>query len=82
MSTYNFVYRRRMLWKSLKATGHRLDRELDRMDIFHEDGSITSLSQWSKYDLKLGTDWVLFTKKQMEKEAGQKIDLAVGANRK
>lgn len=78
MSTYNFVYRRRLFWKSIKATGHRLDKELDRMDIFHEDGSITSLSQWSKYDLKLGTDWVLFTKKQMEKEAGQKIDLAVG----
>jgi hypothetical protein len=78
MSTYKFVYRRKLLWKSLKATGHRLDKELNRMDIFHEDGSITSLSQWSKYDLKLGTDWVLFTKKQMEKESGQDVKLAVG----
>jgi hypothetical protein len=76
---YKFKYRKSngLFWKIIVATGHKYYSEMDRMDVFHVDGSITSLAQWSKYDLKLGTDWVLFTKKQMEKESGQRIDLAV-----
>jgi hypothetical protein len=77
MQSYKFTHRKRWFWKSIKASGHKYYPEMDRMDVFHVDGSITSLAQWSKYDLKLGTDWVLFTKKQMEKESGQRIDLAV-----
>lgn len=50
------------------------------MDVYHVDGSITSISQWSKYDLRLGTDWVSFTKKSMEKESGQQVQLAVGSD--
>jgi len=76
-NTYKFKYRKRGLWKCVKSIGHKLHPELDRMDIYHEDGAITSISQWSKYDLRLGTDWVLFTKKQLEKEAGQKVELSV-----
>lgn len=59
--------------------GHKYHPDLNRMDVYHEDGSITSIANWGKYDLRLGNDWVLFTKKQMEKESGQKIDLATAS---
>jgi hypothetical protein len=78
MSTYKFKFRRRLFWKSIKASGHKLSPEIDRMDVFRPDGGIVSIAEWSKYDLQLGTDWVLFTKKQMEKESGQDVKLAVG----
>jgi hypothetical protein len=79
MNSYKFKYRKLLIKKTINAIGHKFSPDLNRMDVYHVDGSITSIANWSKYDLFLGTDWVLFTKKQMEKEAGQKIDLAVGA---
>ena len=75
---YKFKYKKRGLWKTIKASGHKFYPEMDRMDVFHQDGSITSIAKWSNYDLFLGTDWVLFTKKEMEKESGQKIELRDG----
>jgi hypothetical protein len=47
------------------------------MDIFHPDGSITSIGSWSECDLKLGVDWVLFTKKSMDNEAGVDVKVKV-----
>lgn len=76
MQSYKFNYRKRLFWKSIKASGHKYYQDVNRMDIYHTDGSITSLAEWAKYDLFLGTDWVLFTKKQMEKESGQEVKLA------
>jgi hypothetical protein len=75
--TYRFRYTKGFLWRSLLAIGHKLDEQLDRMDVFHEDGSITSISRWSTCDLKLGTDWVLSTKDAMEKEACTEVKLNV-----
>lgn len=74
---YIFKYKKGLLWKSIKASGHRLTPEIDRMDVYLEDGSIYSIGMWSKCDLKLGLDWVLSQKKQMEKESGQDIKLTV-----
>lgn len=77
MSCYKFKYKRFFLFRTIKAVGHRYDRDLQRMDVYHANGAITSIPAWHKYTLFLGVDWVLFTKKQMEKEAGQKINLEV-----
>lgn len=74
---YKIKYRRRFFWKTLVIAQHHLLKDLDRMDLFFPDGSVLSLSQWSRYDMRLGVDWVLATKKQMEKEAGQPIALSV-----
>lgn len=74
---YSFKFKKRFFWKTVKAIGHRYEKEIDRMDVYLEKGEIFSISQWSKYDLFLGIDWVLFTKTQMENESGQKIDLSV-----
>lgn len=82
MKTYSFKYKKTagLFWKKIKATGHRFDKDIDRMDVFHENGAISSIGQWSKYDLELGADWVLYTKEQMEKESGQQVKLAMGGN--
>lgn len=76
---YKFKYKKRLFWSSVKAAGHQYDKDSDRMDIYHADGTITSLAHWSKYDLRLGKDWVEATKAQMEKEAGQPIKMNVNS---
>jgi hypothetical protein len=65
------------LWRSVTVIGHRVDKELNRADLFLPDGSILSIPSWDKCELYLGTDWVLFSKKQMEKEARQPVTLNV-----
>lgn len=71
---YIFKYKKGFFWKKIEVVGHKILNDLDRADLFFEDGSIYSISQWSKCDLKLEKDWVLALKKQMEKESGKKID--------
>jgi predicted RecA/RadA family phage recombinase len=78
MKKYKFKFKRFLFWRCITAVGHTYIKDMDRMDVFDESGGILSLSKWSAYDLKLGTDWVLATKDKMEKEAGTKINLSVG----
>jgi hypothetical protein len=78
MNSYKFKYKKGWFYKTIQASGHKYYQDLNRMDIFHIDGSITSIGEWDKCDLKLGQDWLLFTKKDMEKQSGQKIDLTIG----
>lgn len=75
---YIFKYKRWFFWKKKTVVGHKLDKELNRMDLYFPDGTIYSVPEWSKCELYLGHDWLLFTKKQMEKESGQPISLTVG----
>ncbi len=74
---YKLYYRRGWFWKSVTVIGHKFQQDYNRMDCFLPDGSIFSVGNWDKYDLRLKTDWVLATKKQMEKESGQDIKLTV-----
>jgi len=45
------------------------------MILYYENGSIERICNWDKYDLKLNTDWVLATKKSIEKEIGQDVKI-------
>lgn len=74
---YVFAYKKRLFYRRIKAMGHKYIPEMDRMDVYHQNGSITSLAKWSKYDLRLGTDWVLFTKDQIQQETGNPVTLKV-----
>jgi len=47
------------------------------MVLYFEDGSLERIAEWDKYDMKLGTDWVLAIKKQMEKETGTDVKLSL-----
>jgi hypothetical protein len=75
MNEYKFNYRRFLFWSSKKVIGHNLLKDIDRMDLYFKDGSLYSISKWSKYDMNLGIDWVLSVKKQMEKESGANISI-------
>lgn len=78
---YKFRYRRLKglkLWHTLKnVSGHKLENNL--MVIYFADGSLRTIANWSECELSLDVDWVLSTKRQMERESGLDIKLAVEA---
>jgi hypothetical protein len=76
MQSYKFTYKK-LLKHTLTAVGHRYDPTFDKMEVYHQDQSITIIAEWRKCELSLSKDWVQFTKSQMEKESGQTIKLNV-----
>lgn len=80
MNTYTVKYQRKgqLLRRTLKGLiGHRYDETVGKMVFYFEDGSIQEVPHWHECGIMLGKDWVLYTKRQMEKQAGQPIPLAV-----
>ena len=71
--TYKFKYKCGRFYKSVSVIGHKYNKELDRMILMFKDGGIMEIASWSCYDCKLGKDWALAVKKEMEKQAGQSI---------
>jgi hypothetical protein len=80
---YKFKYKRYFWWNTKEVIGHSLERDYDgkyntnRMVLYFEGGGIEVISDWNKYCLKLGNDWVLAQKNAMEKEIGQELKLNV-----
>lgn len=68
--------------KAGPAIGHSLDKNQDKMVVYFEDGGICEIAKWAECEVRLGTDWVLATKDQMEKEANQPVKLNVNAGGK
>lgn len=66
-------------WKTLVVCGHNYSKDGDRMD-FHlvDNGGIYSIPLWSKHIIKLGQDFILSQKEDMEKTVGQSIPLNKG----
>lgn len=73
--TYLFKFKRfgRIFYRRAEVIGHAYTKELDRMTLFLPNGGIYEVCQWSLCDCKLGPDWVLAKKKDMESKAGQAI---------
>ena len=76
--TYIFNYRRRFFWHKIKVIGHHYEQVQDKMALHLPDGSIQEIASWKSCEVKLGADWVLAMKKQMEKASGQSINIDVG----
>ena len=77
---YTFKYKRHFFYKSLKSVvGHHHHASTDRMDVHFQNGSILSIPIWSKCYLKLGSDFFIFQKKELEKQAGQQIHTQIGS---
>ena len=51
----------------------KIQKPLNSMILYLEDGTINRIAQWDTYDLNLGIDWVLVTKDNMKRDAGQDI---------
>ena len=79
--TYLFKWRRCFFWRSRRVSGHHYAPEQNKMVLYKPDGSIEEIVNWEKCAGRLGTDWVLFTKRQMEKQAGTNIQLNVDADK-
>lgn len=75
---YKFHWKRRFFWKSKTVIGHSFTADQDKMVLYYPNGEVQEIAKWSKCEVYLGVDWVLAVKKNMEKEAGQAISLAVG----
>jgi len=74
MYTYKYRKQGRLFWKKAKGlVGHQVHE--GKMVFVFANGSQLVIAEWDKYDAFLGTDWVLHTKKEMEKQSGQSIVL-------
>ncbi len=76
---YVFKYRRYLFWKKETVIGHGYDAAQNKIVLYYPDGGIKEIANWSKCEVRLGSDWVLSVKKNMEKKAGHPISLAVEA---
>lgn len=80
MNIYSAKWKRKgllSLWKKEKnLIGHQYNSDQRKMIFFYHDGSVKEVCDWSKCEIRLGVDWVAFTKCQMEKEAGQGIQMS------
>lgn len=76
---YKIVYKylSSWFWKKIIVTGHSYQKELDKMVFFKKDGSIQEVPLWSKYHVKLGPDFLIAQKKQIEQETGVDVKLNI-----
>jgi hypothetical protein len=85
---YVFKYRKSdsWFWKKEEVVGHRYEPliiidnkayEQDKMILYFADGGLMEIVNWKKeYEVKLGQDWVLAIKKNMESKIGQQLPLS------
>lgn len=66
-----------MFWNKRKVLGHMFLAEQNKMILYFDNGAIEEIAQWKDCSCKLGSDWVLATKKHMEEQAGQAVPLKV-----
>jgi hypothetical protein len=52
------------------------------MALYLENGGIQTIPKWDEYSLKLGVDWVLAVKENVENQTGTDIKLSVNTKGK
>jgi hypothetical protein len=52
-----------------------ISKPQNSMILYYENGSLERIANWNDYDMKLKTDWILATKKQIENEIGQDVKI-------
>jgi len=74
---FKIKYKRMNDWfyKTETVIGSNLDKDLDRLFLYKDDGSVLELAKYSQLTVKLGTDWVLATKEKLEKESNQTVNI-------
>ena len=71
---YRFKFKREYFWHSFKVIGHSYTESQDKMVLYKKDGSIEEIPHWKDCAVKLGKDWALAVKVNMEKQSGQQIN--------
>jgi hypothetical protein len=77
--SYKFKVKAWWGWKTYRVTGHRYDDAQGKMVLYFQDGGVRELAGWTKRECRLGTDWVLFVQKEMNKESGTQVQLEVAS---
>jgi hypothetical protein len=57
-------------------------KNLEKMVLYFANGALMTVADWKYCELKLGTDWVIFTQRRMERESGQDVKLTVDTDLK
>lgn len=70
---YVFKWKRFLFPRSAKVVGHRYDKDQDKMVLYFENGGAREIKSWSRCECRLGADWALVMKKQMEQQAGTSV---------
>jgi hypothetical protein len=76
MDNYIFQYKKSgsWFWKKATVVGHNYFSETDKMALYYSNG-IEEIANWSAYNCKLGSDFMLVQKKNLEKKAGTSVVL-------
>ena len=67
---YKFSWCRRFWWWSMYVTGHKYEKDQDKMVLFLVNGGIREIKNWNNCECRLGDDWVNITKEDIKEEAG------------
>ena len=75
---YKFKYRKcgRLFWSSQEVIGHSFVADQDKMVLYFNNGGLMEIAHWKDHEVKLGQDWVLAVKKNMESKIGQQLPLS------
>tara|TARA_R100000808_G_scaffold7022_1_gene20627 strand:+ start:3335 stop:3556 length:222 start_codon:yes stop_codon:yes gene_type:complete len=68
---YKFKYKRKFFWKSYLVKGHKFEENQNKMVLYFPNGGLREVKNWNDCEIKLGVDWVAFTKTQIKREAGE-----------
>jgi hypothetical protein len=70
---YRFRFKHKWFWHSRKVIGHHFDESQNKMILYFANGGLEEIASWKSCSAKLGSDWALTVKKNMEQQAGVPI---------
>lgn len=77
MHKYIFAFKRFLFWQQREIVGHKLE-DNNTMVLYFSNGGIETIPNWNNYKMKLGADWALSVKKNMETQTGVDVKVNIG----
>ena len=73
MNSPNYIFRWKhyLFFSKESVTGHKYVEDQNKMILYLPNGGIREIANWSQCECKLGLDWVLAVKEQINSEAGK-----------
>lgn len=72
---YKFKFKRGWFWQSRIVIGHRFEPATNKMCFHFDDGGVEEIPNWNLYAAKLGQDWCLAMKAELERKTGQVVPI-------
>lgn len=74
-NSFKVKFRRRFIWRTLTVEGNVFLKDQDKMSFQLPDGTQREIPEWSKCEVKVGTDWLEAVKRNIEQQAGHAIPI-------